>query len=30
MAKGDEYLDYLDKTLERFVRGVSQDEMLGF
>ena len=37
-AKGDEYLDYLDEisirvggeTLERFVRGVSRDEMVGF
>ena len=30
MAEGDKYLDFLNETLERFVRGVSRDEMVGF
>ena len=30
MVEGDKYLDYLDETLERFVSGISRDEMMGF
>ena len=30
MAESDEYLDYRDETLERFVRGVFRDEVAGF
>ena len=30
MADSDKYLDYLNEILERFVRGIFQDEMVGF